>query len=389
MEPKIGTEMKMIRHAVAHPIGKNLNTLHSSAHTTSPHSSVRCKRRFQGGLRSAARAGLLLSLCGWLLMGGWPKAAAQTAEQKPVAVIGETTLYEKDFLPQIQGEVYKIRRQEYEFKRKALEEVINQRLLRAEAQKRGMTAEDLLHQEVDSKVPEPTNAEVEQTYVNQMMQINRPINMVIDQIRDQLKQANLQQARDAYFGSLRARAGVKIYLLPPRMEVAYDPSRVRGSSDASITIVEFSDFQCPFCLQAYTMIKGLLAKYDGKVKLAYRDLPLQPIQPGTHGSAEASRCAGEQGKFWEYHDLLFENQDYFGNDAFQEYAESLQLDTEQFTTCLESDKFQPQIQEDFQEAVRLGIKGTPFFFINGVPVNGAQPTPVFEEIIEVELATIQ
>ena len=331
----------------------------------------------------------MLLACGWFLTGGWPKAAAQTGEQKPVAVIGETTLYEKDFLPQIQGEVYKIRRQEYEFKRKALEEVINQRLLRAEAQKLGMTEEELLRQEVDSKVPEPTNAEIEQTYVNQMLQINRPINMVIDQIRDQLKQANAQQARDAYFGSLRARAGVKIFLLPPRVEVEYDRSRVRGSSDARITIVEFSDFQCPFCLQAYMTIKGLLAKYDGEVKLAYRDLPLQPIRPGTHGSAEASRCAGEQGKFWEYHDLLFENQDFFGNDVFQEYAEFLQLDTEQFATCLESDKFQPQIQEDFQEAVRLGIKGTPFFFINGVPVNGAQPSPVFEEIIEAELATIQ
>ena len=385
--------MKLFRRAVAKLIGKHLNTLHSLPHPSSPnpsspHPSGRCQRRIQAGLRSVARAGLVLLVCGWFVPGGWPEAAAQTGKDKPVAVIGETTLYEKDFLPQIQGEVYKVRQQEYELKRKALEEVINQRLLRAEAQKRGMRAEELLRQEVDSKVAEPTKAEIEQTYVNQMLQLNRPINMVMDQIRDQLQQANVQQARDAYFGSLRAQAGVKIFLLPPRVEVGYDPLRVRGSSDARITIVEFSDFQCPFCLRAYTTIKGLLAKYDGKVKLAYRDLPLQPIKPGTHGSAEASRCAGEQGKFWEYHDLLFENQDYFGNDAFQEYAEFLELDTDQFAACLESDKFQPQIQQDFQEGVQLGITGTPFFFINGVPVNGAQPAPVFEEIIEAELATI-
>ena len=306
-----------------------------------------------------------------------------------MATVGGEALYEEDFLPRIQGQVYKIRKQEYDLKLKALEDAINKKLMRAAAQKQGITEEEWLRREVDSKVPDPTNAEIEQTYVNQMLRLNRPITMVRDQIRQQLQEANIQQARGDYFRRLREQAGVKIYLQPPRVEVAYDSSRVRGNPDAGITIVEFSDFQCPFCLRAYMTIKGILSKYDGKVKLAYRDLPLQPIQPGAHGSAEASRCAGEQEKFWEYHDLLFENQDFFGDAAFKEYAEILQLDAKQFTTCLESGKFQPQIQEDFQEGIQMGITGTPFFYINGIPVNGAQPAAVFEKIIEAELATLE
>ncbi len=372
--------MKMIRHADVHPIEMHLTTLISSGSG---------KRRFQTGRTRLAGGVLLLFVCTGFIPGVWLSASAQTGEQKPVATVGGEALYEEDFLPQIEGQVYKIRKQEYDLKRKALEDAINKKLMRAEAQKQGITEAEWLRQEVDSKVPDPTNAEVEQTYVNQMARINRPINMVIDQIRQQLKEANLVQARAEFFRGLRERAGVKIYLQLPRMEVPYDSSRVRGNPDAGITIVEFSDFQCPFCLRAYMTIKGILAKYDGKIKLAYRDLPLQPIRPGAHGSAEASRCAGAQGKFWEYHDLLFENQDFFGDDEFREYAEILKLDTKQFITCLESGKFQPQIQHDFQEGVRLGITGTPFFYINGIPVNGAQPAAVFEEIIEAELAAIE
>lgn len=374
----------MIRHANQHPTAMLLTTPHSS-----PHSSGRGKRRLQTNLPRIAGACLWLFVCAGFIPGAWLSAAAQTGEQKPVAVVGGEALYEEDFLPQIQGQVYKIRKQEYDLKRKALEDAINKRLMRAEAQKQGITEEEWLHQEVDSKVAEPTNAEIEQTYVNQMTRINRPINVMRDQIRQQLNQANVARAREEFFRGLRERAGVKIYLQPPRVKVGYDPARVRGNPDAGITIVEFSDFQCPFCLRAYMTIKGILSKYDGKVKLAYRDLPLQPIQPGAHGSAEASRCAGAQGKFWEYHDLLFENQDFFSDDAFREYAEGLDLDTKEFTTCLESGKFQSQIQEDFQEGIRMGITGTPFFYINGIPVNGAQPAAVFEEIIEAELARME
>ena len=372
--------MKMFRHTVGNPIAKQRTTLLSI---------VRFTHRSKQGLLILANACLLLFVCGGFAPEAWPSQATQTGIDEPVAVVGGVTLYAEDYLPQIQGQIFKVRKQEYDLKRKGLDNVIDQRLLRAEAEKRGISEEELLNQEVDSKIADPTDAEIGAIYTSQKDQINRPLDQVRDQIGRQLKQAKVQQARQEYFQGLREQAGVQIYLLPPRVEVGHDPSRVRGNPDAKITIVEFSDFQCPFCLKAHATIQELLSKYGDTVKLAYRDFPLRQIHPDAHGAAEASRCAGEQGKFWEYHDLLFENQKDFGEETFQGYAEILELDAGVFTTCLESGKFQSQIQEDLQEGTRLGVTGTPGFFINGIPLTGAQPASVFEEIIDAELATIE
>src|SRR5262249_41191093 len=160
----------------------------------------------------------------------------------------------------------------------------------------------------------------------------------------------------------------------PAVEVAYDPARVRGNPSAKITMIEFSDFHCPFCQKAYGEVKNLLQKYDGKIKVAYRDLPLIEVQEqGQVSAAEASRCAGEQGKFWAYHDLLFENQDEYGPEGFHEFAKSLGLNVDQFGQCLDTGKYRPQVKADFQEALKLGAVGTPYFFVNGVPISGARP----------------
>jgi protein-disulfide isomerase len=350
-----------------------------------PGSDRRRGSAFRTSLPVIATAGVVLLAGGWFLRANWRVAALQPQKERPAAEVGGEVLYEKDFVPSIEGKLYKIRMQEYELKRQTLETEISKKLVQAEAAKRGITEEELVRQEVDARVPEPTEAEIEEQFVAQMFR-GQPAQK--DQIREQVKQQKMQQARQDYFATLRAQAGAKIYLLPPRLEVGFDPSRVRGNPDAPITMVEFSDFQCPYCLQAYTTVRSLLAKYEGKVKLAYRDLPLLGAASGAQGSAGASRCAGEQGKFWEFHDLLFENQDYFGMDAFREYAEGLGLDVAKLTACIESGKYEKQIQEDFQEGLRLGITGTPGFFINGIFVNGARPQPEFEEIIDIELATM-
>ena len=335
-----------------------------------------------------ARAAVLAWIAAGIVLAAHPQAAAQTRPQKPVAVVGDEAIYEQDFVPQIEAKVYKIRQQEYELKRQALEDVINKKLLRAEAEMWGVSPEEWLRQEVDSGVPTPTDEAVEQHFVAQMFRAGGQLTQSQDDIREQMKQAAVQAAREVYFQSLRAKAGVKILLLPPAHEVSYDPSRVRGNPDAPITLVEFSDFQCPYCEQAYNMVKVLLSKYDGKIKLAYRDLPLQEIQSNIHGAGEAARCAAEQGKFWEYHDRLFENQDEYGERAFKMFAEDLSLDTGLFSSCLESGKFKSQVQQDFQEGIRLGATGTPAFFINGIFVNGARPQYEFEEIIDALIATL-
>jgi len=185
-----------------------------------------------------------------------------------------------------------------------------------------------------------------------------------------------------------ARADVSVLLQPPRVEVSYDPARVIGQPNAPITIVEFSDFQCPFCQRAYPVVKQLLAKYPNQIKLAYRDFPLRQIHPQADAAAAASRCAGEQGKFWEFHDRLFESNRPLDTPSFVEHATQLALDIPKFNECLESGRFDALIEEDLQDGNQAGVTGTPAFFINGVAVTGSQPLAVFEKVVEEELRVI-
>jgi protein-disulfide isomerase len=164
----------------------------------------------------------------------------------------------------------------------------------------------------------------------------------------------------------------------------------KGSDDAPVIIVEFSDFQCPFCAQATVTIEEVVETYGDNVLLVYRDFPLHSIHPEAGKAAEAAQCAFEQDKFWEYHDILFEKQREWsgvGVPKFKEYAVSLSLDSEAFNTCLDSGVYTAEVEADLQEGTHFGVTGTPAFFINGRKVSGAQPFSAFQQIIDEELAT--
>jgi protein-disulfide isomerase len=171
----------------------------------------------------------------------------------------------------------------------------------------------------------------------------------------------------------------------PRIEVNYDPARVRGNPKAPVMIVEFSDYQCPYCHQVEPTVKALLAKYGDKVSLSYRDFPLTQIHSQAEIAAEASRCALEQGKFWEYHDQLFIASK-LEKDALIGYARDLKLDEKQFEVCLTSEKYKADIVKDLQDGRKSGITGTPGFFINGIEASGNQPQEAFARIIDDELS---
>jgi len=301
-------------------------------------------------------------------------------------VVGGQTIYDDDLVPFVQGQVFQLRLQEYEVKSKALENLVNQKLLEAEAKKRGIPTEKLLEQEVDAKVPEPTEAELQALYIVQKEQLRKSFDEIKAQLQQLLKQAKLQQARQDYYKRLREQAGVSIFLQKPKVEVAYDPARLRGNPKAPVVIVEFSDFQCPYCRSVQPTLKNLLAKYEGRVSLSYRDLPLRDIHPQAQMAAEASRCAGEQGKFWEYHDLLFENPNKLNREGLVEQVRSLKLDEKQFDSCLSSGKYKAQVEQDRQLGLRAGLTGTPGFFINGNMLSGNLPQDSFEKVIQSELA---
>ncbi len=304
---------------------------------------------------------------------------------QPLATVDGQAITEEDLLPQVEGQLRPLRDQEYQIKKKALDTLITQRIVDMEAKKKGISADKLYEQEVDAKIAEPTDVELKAIYAVQKEQ-NRSFEEMKAQIQQNLKRARIQQARQEYSAHLREQAKVSVMLNPPRVEVAVDPARVRGNPKAKVMIVEFSDFQCPYCGQVEGTLKNVLAKHEGVVALAFRDYPLSQIHPLAQGAAEASRCAGEQGKFWEYHDLLFGDQNGLDRNGLIAKAAKLQLDSKQFDACISSEKYKAQIQQDNQEGMRAGVNGTPGFFINGVFLNGAQPESAFEKAIQDQLA---
>lgn len=159
-----------------------------------------------------------------------------------------------------------------------------------------------------------------------------------------------------------------------------------GPADAPITIIEFSDYECPYCKRWYNDVYlRLREEYAGQVRVVFRDFPLSSIHPNAIPAAEAANCAGEQGTYWEFHDRLFGGE-LLGESTYLLYAEELGLDLDAFTACLESEHQEEEIQGDYEYASGLGVRSTPTFFLNGLPIVGAQPYEVFQQVIEQELA---
>jgi protein-disulfide isomerase len=159
----------------------------------------------------------------------------------------------------------------------------------------------------------------------------------------------------------------------------------KGPERAAVTIVKFEDFQCPYCKTVQPTYQELLKRYNGKVKLVHKDLPLDALHPQARQAAEAARCAGEQGKFWEYHDALYANSPKAGVEELKSHAKEVGLNVSSFEQCFTSGKFKGLVQKDLSEGAQLGVTGTPTFFINGREISGAQPVEAFAAIIDEEL----
>ncbi len=171
-----------------------------------------------------------------------------------------------------------------------------------------------------------------------------------------------------------------------RYKIPTDGFPSLGPANAPITLVEFGDFQCPYCRQwEQQTYQPLLAAYPGKIRFVFRDFPLTSIHPNAMPAAEAAQCANEQGKFWPYHDKLFGSET-LSDDVYKQYAQDLGLDVTRFNDCVSSHKYAQTIQTDSDFAVNLGINSTPTFFINGLAVVGAQPIDAFTSVIDKELA---
>jgi thioredoxin family protein/SurA-like protein len=194
---------------------------------------------------------------------------------EPIALVGGQKIYDEELPAMVQGQIQHIRQQEYGVKSKALEELVRQKLLEIKAREKGVSTEHLLQIEADRKVADPTAGEVEAFYLGQKDQIPESFEQAKTTLYGNLRKAKINAARESYLELLRKQAQVVVLLHPPRVNVTYDQARVRGDSKAPIIIVEFSDFSCPFCRQAESTLNSVLAKYQGRVSLAYRDFPVR------------------------------------------------------------------------------------------------------------------
>ena len=212
------------------------------------------------------------------------------------------------------------------------------------------------------------------------------------QIRSYLEAQRSAAQRQAFVGTLRAKAKVDVRLEAPpvfRAEVATDGAPVRGDVKAPITIVEFSDFHCPFCRSVQPALLQVLAKYPGQVRLVYKHFPLDSLHPQARRASEASWCANEQGKFWEFHDRVYAAGPDASDAALGKFAAEASLDKAAFDACLASGRPTAAIQKDVDEGIGHGINGTPGFFVNGRFLSGNQPLSAFENIIQEELKAEQ
>jgi protein-disulfide isomerase len=195
----------------------------------------------------------------------------------------------------------------------------------------------------------------------------------------------MARRRAAYLQSLREQTTVRVALPPPQMEVALGDAPRRGPQDAPVVIVEFADYECPYCQRIHPDLKKLQDDFPGKVAVAFKDFPL-PMHRNSGKAAEAARCAGEQGRFWDFHDVLFENTQRLEPAQLKEYARRLELDGARFDQCLDRGEQAAAVRSDLAQAQRLGLSGTPSLFINGRFLSGAVKYGALREIVEQELA---
>jgi protein-disulfide isomerase len=327
---------------------------------------------------------LALGLSIWL---GWSCRPRNDPEK--LAEVDGTVITQAEIDSSGGKQLQNLRQQLYHLERQKLDEYIGATLLTKVAKERGVSVSTVLEQEVSKKVAPVSEDEIKGFYEKNKERIRFDFDKAHDQIAEYLRQQRTADRKNEYFESLRAKATITTYLKPPpirRVEVLTNGAPSKGDVKAPVKIVKFEDFECPFCKAVQPTLAELAKKYEGKVQILHKDLPLSEIHPQAEVAAEAARCAGDQGKYWQYHDTLYMNAPKLSRDDLKAYAKEVGLNAESFDQCLTSSKHKVGVLQDLAEGAKLGLTGTPSFFINGREISGALPLESFSAIVDDELA---
>ena len=302
------------------------------------------------------------------------------------ATVADRTITIGEIDESIRADLARVEMQRYEARREQLDRVIDQTLVQKKAAELGVSDDDLFKKEVADKVKQPSDEEVKSYYEKNKEQIGKPLDEIAPRIRQALASQAMQGLQRDFVASLRKQYGVSIALAPPRTEVSTEGGQSKGPTNAPIVLVEFSDYQCPFCARSQETVDRVLQKYGEKIQHVFMDFPIEQIHPRAMPASIAGRCAGDQGKFWEFHKQLFHHQRELTDENFKKWAGDLKLDVAKFESCRSADTHKAAIDKTIEAGQEVGVSGTPAFFVNGVMITGAQPYEVFEQLIEGELA---
>ena len=268
---------------------------------------------------------------------------------------------------------------------KALNALVEDKLIAAEAARDKVTKEQVILAEIDSNIATPSSDEIEEFFQANKAAISLPHDQALPQVKKYLIDQQRTYYRNALVFGLKKQFGVKILLDPVRTDVVTAGYPSRGPDNAVVTIVEFSDFECPFCGGLYPTLKTIEKNYADKVRLVYRQFPLTNMHPHAQKAAEAALCANDQKRFWDFHDSMFGDQQHLTVDDLKKRALDMKLNTAAFNSCLDSGMKGDAVKKDIDEGHAVGVSGTPAMFINGRFYSGNLPYADIREVIEDEL----
>ncbi|MBF0455776.1 MAG: DsbA family protein [Magnetococcales bacterium] len=299
------------------------------------------------------------------------------AQAEPVARVGKWVLdlseVDKDLAQKL-----------YELREEKMQELVIEHLLELEAKANGVAVDQVLEKMVDGKLPALSDRDVQEFIEANRARLPKGEGLE-EKVREYLQDKIKQNLQAAYLQSLTEKYEVDFMMTPPRYTVPGPLTPSKGKADAPITIIEFSDFECPYCRRAQEAINKVEKNYGDKVRFVFRHYPL-PFHKKAPKASEAAQCADDQNAFWPFHHALFADDAKLEIAAFKKLAKELKLNMSQFNSCLDSGKYAQRIADDLADGKGLGITGTPTFFINGIKLVGAVPFADFAEVIESELA---
>ncbi len=320
-----------------------------------------------------------------------PPAAAQApapGASEPVATVGGAPITRADLDALVAPQIAKLDEQAHQIRRAQLDELIALKLIESEARARNLSPEALEKAEVIDKVAPLTQADIDAFVAANRARLPGDPATVMPQIRQYLTEQRVAVQRQAFLDLLRGKTKVEVLLKPPavfRASIDVSDAPTRGAANARVTVVEFSDFHCPFCRRVQPTLDQLLTKYPADVKLVFKHMPLDQLHPQARRAAEASWCAQQQGKFWEYHKLLYAGGPDGSDPTLTALAGRAGLDAAAYQQCLASGKAAAAVQQQVDEGAKFGVNGTPGFFVNGRFLNGAVPLEAFVQVIDEEL----